>query len=95
MLSRDPEKKYNLRIYITYFDAGANQRRKKRIHVLDGHDGPVTDTEDMLKVASSYCKGLFCFEYRPKIRLKTDFFSSGDENISLEENDMLGSAFLE
>ena len=32
---------------------------KRLIHVLDGPDGPVTETKDMLNIASSYCKDLF------------------------------------
>jgi hypothetical protein len=44
-----------------YFHAVANQhRRKKKIEVLNGPDGPVHDTNGMLNIASSFYKELFC-----------------------------------
>jgi hypothetical protein len=58
-----------------YFHAVANQRRRKKmIHVLDGPDGPETETDKMLKIATGYYKDLFKEESRPDIRLKPDFF---------------------
>jgi hypothetical protein len=58
-----------------YFHVVANQRRRKKmIHVLDGPDGPETETDKMLKIATGYYKDLFKQESRPDIRLKTDFF---------------------
>jgi hypothetical protein len=53
-----------------YFHAVANQRRKKMIQVLDGPDGPVTETKDMLGISMDYYKDLFGFEDRLDIRLK-------------------------
>jgi hypothetical protein len=67
---------------------------KKLIHVLDGPDGPITDSKDMLKVATDYYKDLLKYEIRPDIRLHDTFFSENDK-VSLEENIMLGSAFTE
>jgi hypothetical protein len=45
------------------------------IQVLDGPDGPVTENEDMIKVGLDYYKTFFCYEARPKIILKHDFFT--------------------
>jgi hypothetical protein len=71
-----------------YFHAVANQRRRKKmIQVLDGPDGPVTETKDMLGIAMDYYKNLFGFEDRPDIRLKQDFFSD-DEKVKVDENEM-------
>jgi hypothetical protein len=67
---------------------------KKFIHVLDGHEGPITENKDMLKIATDYYKDLFKYETRRGIRLR-DIFLSEDEKVSLEENIMLGSAFTE
>jgi hypothetical protein len=57
--------------------------------VLDGTDGSVIENRDMIKVALDYCKNLFGYETRPKIRLKPDFFSN-EEKVNAEENEMLG-----
>jgi hypothetical protein len=58
-----------------YFHTVANQRRmRKLIHVLDGPDGPETETNKMLKTATGYYKDLFSFEARPNIRLRNDLF---------------------
>jgi hypothetical protein len=76
---------------IAYFHAVANQRRrKKRINVLQGSDGPVTDQKGMLKIATEFYKELFKREERPDIRLLDDFFSleekvTPQENIELEK----------
>jgi hypothetical protein len=78
-----------------YFHAVANQRRRKKmIHVLDGPDGPKTETDKILKIATCYYKDLFSFETRPNIRLKPDFFSH-DEKIRPEENTLLEGSFSE
>jgi hypothetical protein len=64
-----------------YFHAVANQRRRKKmIHVLDDPDGPETETDKMLKIATSYYKDLFKQESRPDIRLKPDFFSAEEKS---------------
>jgi hypothetical protein len=62
------------------------------IPVLDGPDGPVTETKDMLEVAKKYYKDLFGAEERPDIRL-LDIFFIPEEKVTVEENDMLGSRF--
>jgi hypothetical protein len=60
-----------------YFHAVDNQRRRKKmIHVLDGPDGPETETDNMLKIATEYYKNLFSFGTRPNIRMRPDFFSN-------------------
>jgi hypothetical protein len=71
-----------------YSHVVSNQRRRKKlIHVLDGPEGPVTESKDMFKVATYYYKHLFKFEDRPDIRLQDNLFSE-------EENIMLGSIFI-
>jgi hypothetical protein len=78
-----------------YFHAVANQRRRKKmIRVLDGPDGPVTETKEMLGIAMDYYKDLFGFEDRPDIRLKHNFFSA-DERVKVDENEMLSRSFSE
>jgi hypothetical protein len=78
-----------------YFHAVANQRRgKKRINVLEGPDGLVTDQKDMLKIATEFYKELFKKEERPDIRLMNDFFSP-DEKVTLQENIALEREFSE
>lgn len=58
-----------------YFHAVANQRRRKTlIHTLDGPDGPVTSTVEMLDVATSFYKDLFCLEDRTGFTLSPTFF---------------------
>jgi hypothetical protein len=64
------------------------------IHVLDGPDGPETEIDKILKIATGYYKYLFSFETRPNIRLKPDFFSD-DEKIRPEENTLLEGNFSE
>jgi RNase P/RNase MRP subunit p29 len=55
--------------------AVANQRRRKKlIQVLDGPDGRVVETKDMIQVVVDYYKTLSGHEGRHNIRLKTDFF---------------------
>jgi hypothetical protein len=44
----------------SYFHVVANQRRRmKRINLLEGHECPVTEQKDMIKVATNYYKDLF------------------------------------
>jgi hypothetical protein len=58
-----------------YSHALADQRRRKKtIPVLEGPDGPVTETKGMLYIAKNYDKELFCVEDRPDIRLMEGFF---------------------
>jgi hypothetical protein len=69
-----------------YFHVVANQRRRKKlIHVLDGPEGSVTKSKDMLKVATDYYEDLFKFEDRPDIRLQDNFFSE-EEKLTEEED---------
>ena len=79
----------------SYFHAVANQRnRKVTIHSLDGPDGPVTDTREMLKVACDFYKDLFKKEPRNGCKLSNNFFRE-DEKVKSPENDMLEAAFTE
>jgi hypothetical protein len=75
-----------------YFHALANQRRRnKMIPMLDGPDGPVTETKKMLDIAKTYYKDLFGAEERPDIRLLYNFFLP-KEKVTVE-NEMLESRF--
>ncbi|XP_073355615.1 uncharacterized protein [Aegilops tauschii subsp. strangulata] len=59
-----------------YFQAVANQRRRKKmIHVLEGDDGPVSDSEGMKKIPVDYYKKLFGWEPKPDIHRQDDFYS--------------------
>ena len=45
----------------SYFQTIANQRkRKKRIEVLQGQEGEVTEIAEMIKIATHFYKNLFC-----------------------------------
>ena len=72
-----------------YFQAVANQRRRKTlIHSLDGPTGVVTDTKDILEVATNFYKDLFRKENKRSFTLKHDFFDESDK-VSDKDNDML------
>jgi hypothetical protein len=76
-----------------YFHVLANQRmRKKMIPVLEGPDGPVTETKGMLDIDKDYYKELFGAQDRHDIRLMEKFVLP-EEKVTPEENDMLGSRF--
>lgn len=78
-----------------YFQAMANQRdRKKRISVLEGPEGPVTETKGMLALAGEYYKTLFGYEEKLEVRLDDNFWSKEDK-VTHEENVMLESPFSE
>lgn len=79
----------------TYFQAVANQRRRKHItHVLEGEDGPVTDEAGIRSIAVEYYKKLFRWEPRPEINLRREFFGE-EEKITMEENAKLEARFTE
>jgi hypothetical protein len=48
----------------------------------------------MIGIAVDYYKNLFCFEDRPDIRLKPDFFSE-EEKVKVDENEILSRSFSE
>lgn len=59
-----------------YFHAVANQRRtKNHLSVLNGLDGLVHSTKDMLDVATNFYKNLFGYEPKPNIHLGDHFLS--------------------
>jgi hypothetical protein len=62
-----------------YFQSVANQRRKTTLHSLDGPDGAVETTEEIVKVATDYYRELFKKELKPDIDIDPDFFSKGDK----------------
>ena len=76
-----------------YFHALANQRnRKKRIAVLEGPLGPVTETKDLLSLATDYYTRLFGYEEKLDVKLGDNFWSE-EEMISLLENELLEAPF--
>jgi hypothetical protein len=76
-----------------YFQTVANQRRRKiTIHSLDGLDGVVESTEDIVEVATNFYRDLFKFEPRPDINISRDFFEEIDK-VTTEENEMLEKPF--
>ena len=78
-----------------YFHAVANQRRRKTlIHSLDGPNGPVTEVDEMLKVASDFYKDLFKKENPSGFSLQNIFFSAS-EKVSPAENELLEAPFSE
>ena len=78
-----------------YFQALANQRnRKKKISVLEGPDGPVTENKDMLALAGNFYKNLFGFEEMLGVRLDDSFWEDKDK-VTSSENEMLEAPFSE
>jgi hypothetical protein len=76
-----------------YFHAVANQRKRKTtIYDIEGPEGAVNSTEDIIKVATQYYKDLFKFEPRPNINISSNFFSEG-EKVTEEENALLEEKF--
>jgi hypothetical protein len=56
-LSKGIKKRIQYKGIETYFHAVANQRRREKfIQVLDGPNGPVIETKDMIQVAMDYYK---------------------------------------
>ena len=73
----------------------ANHRhRKKHLSELIGDNGPVYTTQEMLEVANSYYKTLFCFENKHNICLGPSFWEE-DDLVTEEENERLQSNFFE
>jgi hypothetical protein len=78
-----------------YFHAVASQRaRKKRIHSLQGPEGMVHDTPNMLKVAANFYRELFKYESRGSFSIENDFWNRRDI-LTLEENEALQAPFSE
>jgi hypothetical protein len=72
----------------------ANQRRRKKlIQVVDGPDGRVVETKDMIQVAIDYYKTLSGHEGRIILDLKLTF--SNEEKVSVEEIKILSKPFTE
>jgi hypothetical protein len=58
-----------------YFQSVANQRRRKTtLHSLDGVEGTVETTEEIVKVATNYYRDLFKKEMKHDINIDPDFF---------------------
>jgi hypothetical protein len=64
-----------------YFHAVANQRKRKTtIYDIEGPEGAVNSTGDIIKVGTQYYKDLFKFEPRPNINIFSNFsFEGGGE----------------
>jgi len=78
-----------------YFHIVANRRRRKTtIHVLDGPDGPMHNTAEMLQIATDYIKNLFKYEHRHEIDFGDNFFLDTDK-ISSADNEKLEALFSE
>jgi hypothetical protein len=75
-----------------YFQTVANQRRRKtRIHMMIGDEGPVHTTEEIQHGSTDYYRELFKFEERADVRSEGSFFTnsekvSADEKLTLEQS---------
>lgn len=76
-----------------YFQAVANQRRKKTINALEGPDGLIEDTPSMLQHAGEFYKSLFGQEPTLGLSLGGNFWSA--EEILKEERGFLEASFSE
>ena len=80
---------------IAYFHSVANQRRrKKQITLLEGPEGNVEDTADIIKLVVQYYKTLFGYEVKLNIDLADDFWEE-NEKVASEQNDFLSGDFSE
>jgi hypothetical protein len=78
-----------------YFHVVANQRKRKTIiHSIEGPVGAVENTEEIIRVATDYYKGLFKYEPRPVLKIVEDFFREEDK-MTAEENEALALEFTE
>jgi hypothetical protein len=78
-----------------YFQALANHRnRRKKIECMMGPEGPVYDTQGILKIAAGYYKKLFCREDIGNFTLMENFWGI-DDKVTIEENNALQTPFLE
>ena len=92
--SRDRKIKEGVR-NTAYFHVVANQRRRKNhLSILEGPDGPVYSTKDMMEVATNFYKNLFGFEPKPNIHLDDQFWSD-EEMVTEAENTSLERPFSE
>ena len=79
----------------SYFQTIANQRkRKKRIEVLQGQEGEVTEIAEMIKIATHFYKNLFAFEDKLDIHLDSSFWKE-DDKVTAEENGNLDAPLSE
>lgn len=73
----------------------ANHRyRENHLSELNGENGPIYTTTEMLDVATSFYKNLFGFESKHNISLDPSLWRE-DELVTREENDMLQKKFSE
>ena len=77
----------------TYFQAMANQRRRKKaILGIDGPDGMITETIEMLKVAANFYKNLFGAKEKLDVHIDNNFWDNCDK-VSATENEILDAPF--
>ena len=67
---------------------------KKKEEYLSGPDEEVTETKDMLLMATNFYKNLFGYEEKLDIHL-SEYFLEVWEKVSNEETDMLSAPFSE
>jgi hypothetical protein len=78
-----------------YFRSVANHgRRKVTLYNLDGPEGAVESTEEILKVATDYYKELFKKEMKPDMNIDPEFFSEEDK-VTEEKNVVLEAELTE
>jgi hypothetical protein len=77
-----------------YFQAKANQRRKKRVDCLERHNGLVYDQKGIMSIVVDFYKNLFAKEPDTNIKLGSHFWDSQD-CVTEEENEFLLKPFTE
>lgn len=79
----------------SYFQAAANQRRRKTmIHQLEGPNGMVYEEDQIMDIASGFYKNLFKKDSREGFKLRDDFFKP-EEKVTDAENSLLEAEFTE
>ena len=69
-------------------------KRKKKISILNGPQGQVTENQDMLQIATDFYKNLFGHEDKPDIHLSESFWEVSDL-LTAEENKTLSNPLSE
>ena len=72
----------------------SENERKKRIEVLQGQEGEVTENAEMIKIATHFYKNFFAFEDKLDIHLDCSFLKE-DDKITAQENGNLDAPLSE